>query len=177
MPICKLCDGKFPSWKKINNKRRNLTNRKYCLECSPFDYHNTQQLNKPIKTNKLQKKCKSVYDNAECICDKCNRKYVYQKSKGHTLSLCNSCVVSKSRGNLKEKAVEYKGGKCEKCGYDKCIVALCFHHIDSSKKDFMISRGHLFGWVKTKQELDKCVLLCLNCHAEAHYDEHKKMPV
>lgn len=37
---------------------------------------------------------------------------------------------------LKKWAVEYKGGKCENCGYDKFIGALDFHHIDSSDKDF-----------------------------------------
>jgi predicted HNH restriction endonuclease len=65
--------------------------------------------------------------------------------------------------------VEYKGGSCVKCGYKKCIGALEFHHIDPSKKDFTLS--HLKSSKfddKIKNELDKCILVCANCHREIH---------
>lgn len=66
-------------------------------------------------------------------------------------------------------AIEYKGGKCKLCGYDRCIEALEFHHIDPSKKDFSISsRGHARSWKRVKEELDKCIMLCANCHREIH---------
>ena len=66
-------------------------------------------------------------------------------------------------------AVQYKGGKCELCGYDRCIEAFEFHHLDSSKKDFGISeKGYTRSWVRIKEELDKCQLLCANCHRETH---------
>ena len=78
-------------------------------------------------------------------------------------------AVSKKRKALRKKAVEYKGGKCEICGYCKCAEALEFHHKDSSKKDFGISgKGYTRSWEKVKEELDKCVLLCANCHREVH---------
>lgn len=67
----------------------------------------------------------------------------------------------------KLKAIEYKGGKCIVCGYHKCPNALTFHHIDPSKKSFGISGGTR-SFEKLKSELDKCVLLCHNCHAELH---------
>lgn len=67
----------------------------------------------------------------------------------------------------KLKAVEYKGGKCIVCGYNKSIRALQFHHLDPSQKDFGIS-GSTKSFEKLKSELDKCVLLCSNCHAEVH---------
>ena len=67
------------------------------------------------------------------------------------------------------KAIEYKGGKCIICGYKKSSRALNFHHIDPSKKSFGISaRGVTRAWIKVQKELDKCVLLCANCHAEVH---------
>ncbi|QTO46333.1 hypothetical protein [Burkholderia latens] len=70
---------------------------------------------------------------------------------------------------LKEMAVEYKGGKCERCGYEKCLKALQFHHTDPSKKDFGIAEsGHTRSFEKMKIELDKCLLLCANCHCEEH---------
>lgn len=67
----------------------------------------------------------------------------------------------------KKLLVEYKGGKCEKCEYNKCIEALEFHHLDPSKKDFTIS-SHSYSFERMKQEADKCILVCANCHREIH---------
>lgn len=77
----------------------------------------------------------------------------------------------KSRQRLKEKLVEYKGGKCEICGYDKCVAALDFHHTDSSQKDFNISDG-VKSFEKAKKEVDKCILVCANCHREIHHKQN-----
>jgi hypothetical protein len=78
-------------------------------------------------------------------------------------------AVSKRRKLLREMAREYKGGKCEKCGYSKCPRALSFHHLDPSKKDFGLSeRGLTRSWEKIKKEIEKCILLCANCHMELH---------
>ena len=75
----------------------------------------------------------------------------------------------KRRKKLKELAVEYKGGKCCKCNYDKCIGALEFHHLDSNEKDFGIAaKGHTVSWERMKLELDKCIMVCANCHREIH---------
>ena len=63
----------------------------------------------------------------------------------------------------------YKGGKCIECGYDKCPAALEFHHTDPSKKEFGIGGGYNRSWEVIKLELDKCVMLCSNCHHEKHY--------
>jgi 5-methylcytosine-specific restriction endonuclease McrA len=67
----------------------------------------------------------------------------------------------------KIKAIEYKGSKCLVCGYNKSVRALQFHHLDPIQKDFGIS-GNTKSFEKLKPELDKCVLLCANCHAEVH---------
>ncbi len=78
-------------------------------------------------------------------------------------------AVSKRRKNLLEKAREYKGGQCIICGYKKCSRALSFHHIDPKKKSFGIaSQGITRSWEKLQKELDKCVLVCSNCHMEIH---------
>ncbi|MEN9390090.1 MAG: hypothetical protein RLZZ283_190 [Candidatus Parcubacteria bacterium] len=66
-------------------------------------------------------------------------------------------------------AVDHAGGKCQVCGYSRSIRALTFHHRDPSKKDFGLSdRGLTRSWAKTLAEIDKCILLCANCHAEVH---------
>lgn len=77
--------------------------------------------------------------------------------------------TDKARKKLKEMSVDYKGGKCERCGYTKCIQALEFHHLDPTQKDFGIAAsGKTRSWDKIKIELDKCVMLCSNCHREEH---------
>jgi len=66
-------------------------------------------------------------------------------------------------------AVEYKGGKCEICSYDRCADALEFHHNDLSDKKFGISeKGYTKSWEKVMVELNKCKLVCANCHRELH---------
>ena len=71
------------------------------------------------------------------------------------------------RVNVKKKSVEYKGGKCIICGYNKHYSALDFHHRNPKDKDFQISGGTK-SFENLKKELDKCDLLCKNCHAEVH---------
>lgn len=64
--------------------------------------------------------------------------------------------------------IAYKGGRCERCGYNKCNRALEFHHMDPSIKEFGISTNINRNIDELKAEVDKCILLCSNCHAEVH---------
>lgn len=83
-----------------------------------------------------------------------------------------SLVVMKSQRRKKEFAVAQFGGKCQRCGYDKCINALQFHHVDPLTKKFEPSYVIMrFTWERAFEELKKCILVCSNCHAELHYDE------
>jgi len=78
-------------------------------------------------------------------------------------------AVNRRRKKIREMAVSYGGSKCAICGYNKCIKALEFHHIDSKGKDFGISaKGYTRSWVQVKREIKKCILLCANCHREVH---------
>lgn len=78
-------------------------------------------------------------------------------------------AVSKRRKKIRDMAVEYKGGKCMICGYSKCHEALEFHHTDSTKKDFGVSQDGLTrSWERVMRELDKCIMVCANCHRELH---------
>ncbi len=69
----------------------------------------------------------------------------------------------------KRKFIEIKGGKCQNCGYNKCIAALEFHHLDPNKKEFSPHRLKGQTLETALVELEKCVLLCANCHREEHY--------
>ncbi len=86
---------------------------------------------------------------------------------------CKKCLAEAFRArrlSAKVQAVEYLGSSCNNCGYDRCIQALEFHHLDPTQKDFQLSNSFRIGTLKDhKEELDKCVLLCSNCHREEHY--------
>ena len=90
---------------------------------------------------------------------------------------CKKCYTwynAEKRKRFKKELVEYKGGKCEICGYDKCIEALEFHHLDETTKSFSISQTAFSKSLEElKKEADKCILLCANCHRELHAAEHK----
>lgn len=75
---------------------------------------------------------------------------------------------------FKEQCVSYKGGKCSKCGYDSCLAALDFHHIEPAHKDFGIAKVKKRSFDdKVKKELDKTILVCANCHREIHVKVNK----
>jgi 5-methylcytosine-specific restriction endonuclease McrA len=71
---------------------------------------------------------------------------------------------------IKHLLVKYKGGKCVECGYKKCEGALQFHHIDGQDKDFVLStiNPNSIPMSDMYKEVDKCILLCANCHAKKH---------
>lgn len=114
------------------------------------------------------------YENR--VCEKHgNVPFVLEGSGRFRCTKCRSYFVQKTRDNLKKRAVEYKGGSCQKCGYNKCVAALDFHHLDPNEKDFGIARnGYTRGWEAIKIEIDKCILVCSNCHRETHFEEMQK---
>lgn len=104
------------------------------------------------------------------ICDK-HGLTEYSEGKRPRCRKCVVIAVNKRRKLLKTLAIEHKGGKCEKCGYDKCPGALQFHHLNPSTKSFGISTsGTTKSWKRIMEELNKCIMLCANCHAEVHYN-------
>lgn len=79
--------------------------------------------------------------------------------------------VAQKRRELRERALAYKGGKCEICGYSKSPAAMDFHHIELADKEFTIS-SRMTSWDAIVKELDKTALLCATCHREVHDGYH-----
>ena len=86
---------------------------------------------------------------------------------GKKKKISNTEAVESWRKRKKKALVEYKGGKCQCCGYSRCIEALEFHHLDPNIKSFTIS-GKSKSFNSLKSEVDKCILVCSNCHKEIH---------
>lgn len=102
------------------------------------------------------------------------------KSKTILSSKCKMCKnkeeVSKLK-QMKKMCLEYKGHFCTNCNYSRNQAALEFHHLDPNEKEFEISNFKKTSILKTgmtkelKEELDKCIVLCSNCHRELHSEE------
>jgi len=88
------------------------------------------------------------------------------------MSSCKTCHNKKTlirQRKLKEEAVSYKGGVCTSCGGSFHPAIFDFHHTNPEEKDFSFAQQKCTKMnEKLKKELDKCVLLCANCHRLAH---------
>jgi DNA-directed RNA polymerase subunit RPC12/RpoP len=80
---------------------------------------------------------------------------------------CSAEAVSKRRRKVKAILVAEAGGRCGLCGYERCVGALAFHHLDPETKTFGLAEGGLArSLADARAEAAKCILLCANCHAE-----------
>ena len=136
--------------------------------------HQIEFPNKPFK--EIGKKDYGEYR----FCPRCKKnciitEFYNRRGKEHSSVYCKICTnlqtIERQR-NIKKLMVDYKGGKCQKCGYNKYIGALEFHHLNPEEKDFNLSelKIHSFNQVII-DELDKCILVCSNCHREIHGEQ------
>lgn len=71
----------------------------------------------------------------------------------------------------KQHAIDYLGGNCCMCGYNKSPAAIDFHHVNPQEKSVTVKQLSACSLEKILREVDKCVLLCSNCHREYHYNQ------
>lgn len=159
--ICISCGKEF-------NKDRNC---EFCYGCMPsgISQSERQTVRRKIKRklNPIILICSNCEKDFELPFGEVNRKYCFQCiPKG----LSKKEQSSRIRGFTKLKLIKLKGGCCQSCGYNKYSAALDFHHLDPSVKEFdlanKISSIELNDDVLA--ELDKCILLCANCHRAVH---------
>ncbi len=187
---CKVCDkrftnrrddSKFCSHKCYNIHReqngipRHYQSKGSCIDCGAVI---------KIKSKRCSD-CNNIHNgikrqNArlteDLFCNKCGiektKENTYSPREGKWALVCRDCCKIKGRKSqekLKQECVDYKGGCCQVCGYNKCLSALDFHHLNPKEKDFSVARKKMnVAHEKMRAELDKCVLLCANCHREEH---------
>jgi hypothetical protein len=121
-----------------------------------------------LKTNVSNNKIDNTKTCPRCTLTKARTEfYISTKSS----SYCKQCILESNterRIIVKQQCVDYLGGCCTECGYNKSLAALDFHHLNPLEKD-MKYLNHRMSFEKLKVELDKCVLLCANCHREKHH--------
>ncbi len=187
---CATCGNQFQHSRK---------NKKYCsMDCYNIE-RNTNGVDKSFQLKGKCKDCGTAISIRKKSCTNCRDKFLAQPRKRFKMTdriTCDKCGIIKtsentfspepglwstkcrkccrivgktSETNIKQKCVDYKGGSCQICGYNRTLSALDFHHIDPTQKDFTIAhkRGNAFD-EKMRTELDKCILICSNCHREEH---------
>ncbi|MCW3027166.1 MAG: hypothetical protein JWN81_377 [Solirubrobacterales bacterium] len=105
--------------------------------------------------------------NAALICPRHGETQHVREPRGYfRCRLCRQEAVVRRRRRAKEILVKEAGGGCRLCGYDRCLAALEFHHVDPGLKEFGVARRGAHGLERLRVEVRKCILLCSNCHAE-----------
>lgn len=145
--FCSDCGGKSSTFEKEIKK---------CLHCQ-------KDLVGKGKTKFCCRSCFEIYkkENSNQCCKICGKITLDGRE------ICNACNTRIRRFISKKKGIELLGGKCSKCGFDKNIIALEFHHKDDNK-EFSISKIYNKSWNVVKNEIEKCILLCSNCHRIHH---------
>lgn len=82
---------------------------------------------------------------------------------------CKTCHNARQRNKQIERFTDVGViWACVRCGYDKCVAAIDFHHIDPTEKDFNIASRQCISKERLSNEVNKCIVICRNCHAELH---------
>jgi predicted HNH restriction endonuclease len=166
--LVELVNDGLSTYKISDKLNKSQTSVRYWLK-----KYNLSTIIKPSKNSDEQKFC------SRCGEIKNRDEFYKRRGKEGDSVYCKSCTTEQTLERIrlfKQKCVEYKGGKCERCGYDKYNGALDFHHIEPDKKDFTIANIRSYSFDdKVKKELDKCILICANCHREIHNEEYKNI--
>lgn len=167
--LIKLIENGFSQRKIAKSLNTSQTNVRYWLK----------KLGLKTKKNMFNKQFDEVLNLKNC--PKCKKTkslsdFYDRKTRKDKAGYCRDCnnKICVTRVQLvKEKMVNYKGGKCERCGLEldrKYYGVFEFHHLDSNTKDPNFIKIKYQKWSVIEKELDKCKLLCANCHRIVHAD-------
>lgn len=175
---CLECHTKF----RKRNSQIVKTQNHFCSRSCAASFNNKHYPKKTKQQTNDQrtKQIKSVNElpsHKQCI--KCHTilpndaKHFHNRANGKTDNKCKQChnsIMKVKRHNHKKLCLDYKKTHCcSICGYNRNIAALEFHHVNPDEKEFQIkSRCAKQVSKAIKQELDKCIVVCSNCHAEIH---------
>lgn len=149
--ICELCGEEFKTYTR---------SRRFCCRSCSEQWQKQNLANDPTGENKRCKKCGTM-QQVEAFRSKGNRRQPYCKP-------CMDIYQSERWIRKKVMAINYLGGKCVDCGFRGHPAAFDFHHEDGAIKEAEWSVLRRRSWNKIQKELDKCTLVCSNCHRIRH---------
>ena len=109
---------------------------------------------------------------SRCGQDKPTADFYFRRTENRHHPYCRPCHNEYTQERFKrrkEEAIAYLGGRCVDCGDAFHPSVFEFHHRDPSKKDLTGSQIKRGAWTRVRLELDKCDLLCANCHRIRHW--------
>ena len=132
-----------------------------------LEFHHLDASGKEFAISKYGVSLKRLLAEAqkcELLCSNCHR-----ERHAAADALLDIHLVSEYRRSLKMRAVQHMGSVCFACGRLGPRAIFDFHHWDAATKSFGIGQdGIPRRWDKVAAELQKCVMLCANCHREVH---------
>jgi hypothetical protein len=102
-------------------------------------------------------------------CRKCHNKYLGGIRSKDGYKAYRRRTRARAVAERKALGIARLGGKCQRCGYSKCLAALTFHHPNDDKEGEGVVAFYEGPLDKFLSEVDKCELLCFNCHMEEHW--------
>jgi len=154
-------NGSVAEWEFLFNGKPIPVDHKYCPVCD--------SLKEKTLFSKMGNACK------ECANDRARKHRLERRKDPEYIAEFNNKVLEKGREN-KRKAIDYLGGKCADCEVVYPPYVYDFHHLDMTEKEYNPSAllSGTRNFEKAKPELDKCVLLCSNCHRIRHFNYTEK---
>ncbi len=173
-PKCKYCAAKSKKIKALQiygNDKCSLCGYGKYVGALCFHHIDPTQKDRDITSTKWSK-LKLEISKCQLVCFNCHMEIhsglhldIFNLERSKTY---NAKYMQKMQNTNKMESVRYLGGKCIQCGYDKCLRAMNFHHRQPKDKLFSIGSRRDLLLVEISKELDKCDLLCANCHQERH---------
>lgn len=172
--------GKLTAIKKVSSRGKKTY---WLCKCECGEQKEIQTCHLTSGVVKGCGKCKNnpLLKEEEKICILCKAKFIANNIQRLYCYECSPSGLNPTdalrykKRKVKSMLIHYKGGKCSKCGYNRCQGALQFHHLNPEEKEFTLSQVNLndtdFSFENLQKEVDKCVLLCANCHFEEHYKD------
>jgi hypothetical protein len=168
------------SWRRYQKKRLHQFKERLialkggrCVDCgyaneiASLEFHHRDAGDKRFRIagfNGSWSRSLAEAEKCDLVCANCHRirhALAHDRTSRH--------AVTRARRRMKARAIDERGGRCERCGYDRHRAALEFHHRDGGTKEFGLAQdGVARSWARVAAELRKCDLLCANCHREAH---------
>ena len=187
MPCCRLCAAHFPNWVSIDGKPRNLKNRKYCLECSPWGSHNTRQLESSPSPRTVPPGpwCEALQPKRcpRCGVEKPSSGFYLQSDGRRSFSWCRECNnrhrIARFREDRYLALAHYGRGdiRCRCCG-ESNVEFLALDHVNNDGGEHRRAIGKkggnsFYAWLrKTGYTYEHLVVACHNCNlARAMYGE------